>query len=199
MRRRAAQQWELRPRRRPVLYALVASLGLAGIGVWLGGLAGTVAVVCFAATAGVAAVELWRARPVLLVDDVGLVLHTPAGVRGVAWQDVEAVTMWTALRSDGLTEDRLAVVLATNDSRHELVLSPVPEAVTETDWEGGGIGQMVAARTRLAPVHVPVRAPRDAFVLSDAVSLLHCTVDVWELRALLLSYGVSAPIVDRRR
>lgn len=199
VRRRAADRWELRPRRRPVVGALVASVALAVVGMWLGGPAGVLAVICFAATAGVAVVELWRARPVLVVSHSGMLLHTSAGVRRLSWPEIEAVTMWTALRPEGITEDRLAVMIATTGSHPERSLSPVPVSVTETDWDGGGGGKTVAVRSRLAAVDGPSGTPRETFVLSEAVSLLHCTVDVWELRALFLSYGVSPPIVDRRR
>lgn len=198
-RREPDRRWEVRPRRRPVVLALLASCLLAGIGMWLGGLAGTLALICFAATAGVAAVELWRSRPVLVVGATGLQLRTPAGERVIAWQEIEAVTLWTALGANSTTEDRLAVVFAVCDDRAEQALAVAPVAVTETEWDGGRGARAVAVRSRLETRDLLTRTSIDSFVVSDAVSLLHCTLDVWELRALFMSYGVSAPIVDRRR
>jgi hypothetical protein len=150
----------------------------------------------FAATAGAAAVEVVRSRPLVAVDPKGIALLATEPPVTYPWSAVEAVTLWTALGLGGVTEDRMAVVLAAAP------VSPVPavaEAVTETDWEGGGAVAVRARLVRATVVAVPPRVDPYELMLSDSVSLSRCTVDAWELRAVLLALGEACQVLDRRR
>jgi hypothetical protein len=177
--RRAERGWEIRARRVPVVRSLAAAAALAVAGALLGGPVGWLGFLFFSVVSVALIVQLVGRRPVAAFEARGVTVATGAErAHLVAWDDVEAILLWTRRPRTGSRVDMLSVV-TTRD------LPGLAVSLTRTD------GIDVASRSGYARVD-PERT------LAVATPLLDCRVDAYELRAVLLNYSSRVVVVDRR-
>jgi hypothetical protein len=140
-----------------------------------GGVVGWTAAVFFAVVVIVLAVRLVRLPVVARLGPDGVGVRPPRGeLRTVAWDDVQALLLWTGLSSSAAgAVDRLGVV-------------------TLTDLDALGV---VSPWVQPQPSgHVD---PDRAVAVSTA--LVDCELDAGDLRAAVAASGARAVVVDRRR
>jgi hypothetical protein len=162
-----------------VVRSLSAAAALAVAGALLGGPIGWLAFLFFSVTSVALIVQLVGRRPVATFDDGGVTVASgPDRAQLVAWDDVEAILLWTRRLRSGSRVDMLSVV-TTRD------LPGLAASLSQ--------GERVefAGRTGYARVD-----PEQT--LRVAAPLLDCRLDAYELRAVLLRFSSRVVVVDRR-
>ena len=167
---RAQPAWDIRPRRAPVARALVASAALAIVGALLGGAIGWLAFLFFSVASVALIVQLTGRRPVVELDERGVTVAAgPDHVQLVAWEDVEAILLWTRGAAGPDRVDMLSVVTT---------------------------GDLPGLETSIA--RQPADGVDPERVLRVAAPLRDCRVDAYELRTALLRFSNRVAVVDRR-
>jgi hypothetical protein len=152
---------------------------LAVVGAYLRGPVGWVAFLFFSLASVALIVQLVGRRPVARFEARGVtVLSGAERAQLVAWDDVEAILLWTRRPRTGTRMDVLSVV-TTRDLPGLSVSLARPDGIE------------MASRSGYARVD-----PEQT--LRVAAPLLDCRLDAYELRAVLLRYSTRVVVVDRR-
>ena len=171
--------------------ALVASAALAVVGALLGGAIGWLAFLFFSVASVALIVQLTGRRPVVELDERGVTVAAgPDHVQLVAWEDVEAILLWTrgaARAGPGRHVER----------RHDRG----PARAGDVDRTAARGRRRAPRPARPAPSRQtagPAGRVDPERVLRVAAPLRDCRVDAYELRAALLRFSNRVAVVDRR-
>jgi len=212
----ARPAWDIRPRRAPVVRALVAAVALAVAGALLGGAIGWLAFLFFSVASVALIAQLVGRRPVIELDERGVTVAAgPDRVQLVGWDEVEAILLWTRGPRGPSRVDMFSVVTTADLPGLASSLAPPPA-------EGDGLPEESSTSTDVPPtgdVPPPASDPPSAATgagspdpggaggggrvdperaLRVAAPLRDCRVDAYELRAALLRFSTRVAVVDRR-
>jgi hypothetical protein len=165
-----------------VARALAAAAVLAVVGALLGGAIGWLAFLFFSVASVALIVQLVGRRPVVEVDERGVTVAAgPDQAQLVAWDDVEAILLWTRGARGPDRVDMFSVVTSGD-------LPGLATSLAEDPPVGDDPAPGAAPGGRVDPERV----------LRVAAPLRDCRVDAYELRAALLRFSKRVAVVDRR-